>query len=515
MNRDSIWYKLAYPVGILLPWILTPFVFFIASFIPKANLPLLYLTVVVFFAINVTLELALINALSSFFAFSFFFAEPYGSIMIHHNEDLLMIIIFLLVSLLVGYIATQHKQNIQKIRIRELMTDIELELLEKLPKALNTHEVIDAMRDALQPWKDNCVLITQSDKWVTHPIIRRMTNLKKTNLERLLDLRLTPDLIYKIPELQEEHDVYFLYNSQQVIGLLKISISNIQYLPKDIFLLLLHQVNISLERTRLSADLEKEKIAKENELLRSALLSSVSHDFRTPLTTMIGATSTVIELGEHLDKQQTRELLETVLEEAQRLNRYTQNLLDMTRLGFGRLTLERDWVTLEEIVSVVKKRLKPLLIHNELKADIDPNLPSLYVQSALIEQALFNIIDNAIKFSPAGMSIDIHCWKEGPNIIIDICDQGPGIAEEDRYKVFERFHTANKGDRRRSGSGLGLTICQGMIMAHGGVVSIHENPRANTTEGNPGCCVRIQLPIEENQGENKVDYTLSDSASHE
>lgn len=513
MNRDSIWYKLAYPVGILLPWILTPFVFFIASFIPKANLPLLYLTMVVFFAINVTLELALINALSSFFAFSFFFAEPYGSIMIHHNEDLLMIIIFLLVSLLVGYIATQHKQNVQKIRIRELMTDIELELLEKLPKALNTQEVVDAMRDALQPWKENCVLIIKGDKWATHPMIRRLTHLRKTNIETLLDLRLTPETIKQIPDLQQEHDVYFLYNSKQVIGLLKISIHNIQYLPKDIFLLLLHQVNISLERTRLSADLEKEKIAKENELLRSALLSSVSHDFRTPLTTMIGATSTVIELGEHLDKQQTRELLETVLEEAQRLNRYTQNLLDMTRLGFGQLHLERDWVTLEEIISAVKKRLKPLLIQNELKAEIDTNLPSLYVQSALIEQALFNAIDNAIKFSPANASIDIYCRKEDKSIVIDVCDQGPGIAEDERQKVFERFHTANKGDRRRSGSGLGLTICQGMIMAHGGKVSIHANPKRTFDAINPGCCVRIELPIAENLGEKNPDHALLDSAS--
>jgi two-component system, OmpR family, sensor histidine kinase KdpD len=514
MNRDSIWYKLAYPVGILLPWILTPFVFFIASFIPKANLPLLYLTMVVFFAINVTLELALINALSSFFAFSFFFADPYGSIMIHHNEDLLMIIIFLLVSLLVGYIATQHKQNVQKIRIRELMTDIELELLEKLPKALNTQEVVDAMREALKPWKENCVLITKGDKWATHPMIRRLTHMRKTNLEDLLELRLTPEVINDIPSLQEQHDVYFLYNSKQVIGLLKISISNIQYLPKDIFLLLLHQVNISLERTRLSADLEKEKIAKENELLRSALLSSVSHDFRTPLTSMIGATSTVIELGEHLDKQQTRELLETVLEEAQRLNRYTQNLLDMTRLGFGQLQLECNWVTLEEIISAVKKRLKPLLTQNELKTEIDPDLPSLYVQSAFIEQAIFNIIDNAIKFSPPNASIDVYCRKEGEQIFIEICDHGPGIPEEEREKVFERFHTADKGDRRRSGSGLGLTICQGMIMAHGGKVSIHANTQKSFGRSHPGCCVRIELPIIENPEEKNPDPLL-DPASNE
>lgn len=491
--------RFAYPIGILFPWLLTPLAFLITDYLPKTNVPLLYIVMVVFIAINVTVELAIINALSSFFAFSFFFAPPTRSIMIHQDEDLLTILLFLLTSVLVGYMATKHKKNVQKIRMREFMTDIELELLEKLPKALNTQDVVNAMREALQPWKENCVLITHNDNWATHPMIRRMTNLRKTYLEELLELRLTPEMIKRIPELEQEHDVYFLYNTRQVIGLLKISIENIQYLPKDIFLLLLHQVNISLERTRLAADLEKEKIAKENELLRSALLSSVSHDFRTPLTTMIGATSTVIEFGDHLSKAETTELLKTVLEEAQRLNRYTQNLLDMTKLGFGHLQLECDWVSVEEIISVVKKRLKPLLIQNDLKHDISPNLPPLYVHAAFLEQAIFNVIDNAIKFSPKGASIDVDCFKEQDKIIITICDHGAGIPEEEREKVFERFHTAEKGDRRRSGSGLGLTICQGMIMAHGGKVSIHANPQRLADKKNPGCCVRIELPITESE----------------
>jgi len=484
--------KFAYPIGILFPWLLTPVAFLIADYLPKANIPLLYITMVVFIAINVTVELAIINALSSFFAFSFFFAQPYGSILIHEDEDLLTVLLFLLTSALVGYMATKHKQNIQKIRMRELMTDIELELLEKLPKALNTNDVVDAMRDALKPWDENCVLITHQDDWLTHPMIRRMSNLRKTYLEELLELKLTPAVITTIPQLEEEHDVYFLYNSRQVIGLLKIAITNVKDLPKDIFLLLLHQVNISLERTRLSADLEKEKIAKENELLRSALLSSVSHDFRTPLTTMIGATSTVIELGEYLDKKQTKELLDTVLEEAQRLNRYTQNLLDMTRLGFGQLRLERDWVSVEEILSVVKKRLKPLLTRNDLQQEISPDLPPLYVHAALLEQAIFNVIDNAIKFSPEGATIDVCCSKQESNIIINIYDKGPGIPEDERERVFERFHTAEKGDRRKSGSGLGLTICRGMIAAHGGTVTIHNGRHQSAG----GCCVRISIPIE-------------------
>jgi two-component system sensor histidine kinase KdpD len=497
MKIELILRKFAYPIGILFPWLLTPVAFLVTDYLPKANVPLLYIVMVVFIAINVTVELAIINALSSFFAFSFFFADPYGSIMINHDEDLLTILLFLLTSVLVGYMATKHKKNVQKIRMREFMTDIELELLERLPKAIDTKDVVAALRDALKPWQEHCVLITHEDNWATHPMIRRLTNLRKTYLEELLELRLTDEVIKKIPELEQEHDVYFLYNSRQVIGLLRIAAENIPHLPRDIFLLLLHQVNISLERTRLAADLEKEKIAKENELLRSSLLSSVSHDFRTPLTTMIGATSTVIEFGEHLDKQQTHELLSTVLEEAERLNRYTQNLLDMTRLGFGQMRLDCDWVSVEEILGVIKKRLRPLLTKNYLTESIGPDIPPLYVHAAFLEQAIFNIIDNAIKFSPPSASIDIECIKEDDKVVITICDHGTGIPEDEREKVFERFHTAEKGDRRRSGSGLGLTICRGMIVAHGGAVSIHPNPKRRDDRRNPGCCLRIELPIQE------------------
>lgn len=435
--------RFAYPIGILFPWLLTPFAFFITDYLPKTNVPLLYISMVVFIAINVTVELAIINAISSFFAFSFFFAEPYHSVVIHNDEDLLTASLFLFTSVLVGYMTTQHKNTIQKIRFRELMTDIELELLEKLPKALNTDDVIRALREALIPWKERCVLITPQENWATHPMIRRLSHQRKTDLEELLGHRLSDHYEQEISELERVHDVYILYNSRNIIGLVKIAVEDLKHLPKDIFVLLMHQVNISLERTRLAAELEKEKIAKENELLRSALLSSVSHDFRTPLTSMIGATSTVLELGEQLSPPQINELLTTVLEEAQRLNRYIQNLLDMTRLGFGQLRLELAWVTIEEVMSVTKKRLKPLLINNDLLLDISPNVPPLYVHSALLEQAIFNIVDNAIKFSPPGAPIKARCYATQQQIFIDICDQGPGIPEDERERVFERQESIN------------------------------------------------------------------------
>jgi two-component system sensor histidine kinase KdpD len=203
-----------------------------------------------------------------------------------------------------------------------------------------------------------------------------------------------------------------------------------------------------------------------------------------------------MEMGDTLTPAQERELLESVLSEAQRLNNYTQNLLDMTRLGRGELRLDRSWVSIEEIVNVTLKRIRPLAESHHLHVRMATPLPLLRVHPALIEQAIFNVLHNALKFSPAGTDVILSCYAEQPEVagqgsqlVIEISDQGPGIEESEREKVFRMFHTAEQGDRRVAGSGLGLAICRGMIGAHGGSVSVSEGPAGR------GCLVRIKIPV--------------------
>lgn len=255
---------------------------------------------------------------------------------------------------------------------------------------------------------------------------------------------------------------------------------------------------LAARRTRLLTDLAQERVEKERELLRSSLLSSVSHDFRTPLTAMIGATTTLMEMGDTLTKEQQRELLESVLSEAERLNNYTQNLLDMTRLGRGELRLERSWVSIEEIINVTMKRIRPLAESHQLEVSMAPSLPLLRVHPALIEQAIFNVLHNALKFSPSGTAVRLSCHESRTAadrvLVVEISDEGPGIEVAERENVFRMFHTAEKGDRRVAGSGLGLAICKGMIGAHGGSVEIADGATGT------GCLVRISIPVAEQPG---------------
>jgi K+-sensing histidine kinase KdpD len=244
------------------------------------------------------------------------------------------------------------------------------------------------------------------------------------------------------------------------------------------------------ERARLLERLEAERLVVETERLRTALLSSVSHDLRSPLAAVIGAASSLTAYGERLSDAERHELLESIRSESERLDRYIQNLLDMTRLGSGPIQLRRGWIGLDELLASAAGRLRKLFPDIDLVVEIETGLPPLHVHAALVEQALFNVLENAAKFSPAGEPIRVRARREpGERLTVDIVDRGPGIPEAERAKVFDLFYTAARGDRAPAGTGLGLTIVRGMIGAHGGKVA------ALPGDGGTGTTIRLTLPL--------------------
>ncbi|MFI0474107.1 ATP-binding protein [Halomonas sp. HMF6819] len=248
--------------------------------------------------------------------------------------------------------------------------------------------------------------------------------------------------------------------------------------------------NVASESRRRLSALSAARLAEEQERLRSALLASVSHDLRTPLSSIIGAASSLRALDAQLSDSDRRALLDSVLGESERLDRYIQNLLDMTRLGHGELKIERDWISLDDLIATVRRRLAGALQGLTLELRFAPgNLPLLYVHPALIEQALVNVLENAARFSPPGGVIEILAFTDdaATSLTIAMTDQGPGIEPERREKVFDMFYTG--GDRSPHGSGLGLAICKGMVGAHGGQVRAEANPEGQGTR------IVITLPL--------------------
>ena len=247
----------------------------------------------------------------------------------------------------------------------------------------------------------------------------------------------------------------------------------------------------AISRTQLTKALEIANVTSETEKLRSALLSSVSHDLRSPLASIIGAAETLSNYRHAMDEADQNSLLAAIHLEGERLDRYIQNLLDMTRLGHEGLSLKRDWIGVDELVGSAVRRLKRYLAQVDVEIFIPDEPISLFVHAALIEQAIFNVLENAAKFSPQDEAVEIEVKKLNDECVqISICDHGVGIPEEERNQIFDMFYTMQRGDRGQSGTGLGLTIVKAIIGAHMGQIS------ATAGQDQRGTCIRIVLPIQ-------------------
>jgi two-component system, OmpR family, sensor histidine kinase KdpD len=242
------------------------------------------------------------------------------------------------------------------------------------------------------------------------------------------------------------------------------------------------QTALALERAALSEETEAARREVEKEQLRSSLLSSVSHDLRTPLAVITGAASTLLQATSvgatsnpstsaqpepaiMLDEAARLDLTRSILEEAERLNRLIRNLLDMTRLDSGMSRLKEEWLPLEEVVGPALHRLDAQLVGREVRIDLPSDLPPVAGDAVLLEQAFINLLENAARHG-AG-PIDIRAWSSAGEVTVEIADRGPGIPAGQEALIFEKFHRA-VSDGSPSGAGLGLSICRAIVAAHGG-----------------------------------------------
>lgn len=244
------------------------------------------------------------------------------------------------------------------------------------------------------------------------------------------------------------------------------------------------QIAAALERARLADEAKHAELRAQTEEMRSSLLSAVSHDLRTPLATITGA-ATALRDDSGLSTSTRSELMESIVDEAERLERLVTNLLDMMRMESGGFALKRDWVPLDELIGAALTRLETRLEERDVRVSLAPDVPLVHVDPVLFGQVFVNLLENALKYTPQGSPIEISAWSEGACAGIEVSDHGPGIPEGAEVRVFEKFYRgAHVG---ASGAGLGLPICKGIVEAHGG--TIRAQSRA---EG--GASFRISLP---------------------
>ncbi|MBR1222763.1 sensor histidine kinase KdpD [Bradyrhizobium sp. U87765 SZCCT0131] len=252
---------------------------------------------------------------------------------------------------------------------------------------------------------------------------------------------------------------------------------------------LMDQAALAIERVHLVEDIDRVKRTVETDRLRSALLTSISHDLKTPLASVLGSASALRDFSAKLGDAEKADLLATIIDESERLNRFIANLLDMTKLESGAVTPNFALHDLGDIVGSALRRASKILTQHRVELSLQHDLPMLELDAVLFEQVLFNLLDNAAKYAPSDSTIELRSWREMDSVCLQILDQGDGIPADDLPRIFDKFYRAQKGDHVRAGTGLGLAISRGFVEAMHGTITA-----ANRTDRH-GAVLTIRLPI--------------------
>jgi two-component system sensor histidine kinase KdpD len=433
---------------------------------------------------------AVLAAVLCFLSYNFFFLEPRFTFFIGARQGVATVLLFLIAALVAGRLASRLRAQVMALRAVNAHTTALQALSRQLANAADAGQVSKAGRDAIrralgaeaiihfgEQQLDNDHLLGVDEKGRAAADWARANGLPAG---RFTDT-LSASEWWLLPLVAEGR-------SDGVVALRFAATERLGEEQRRLAEAMTEEIAQAVVRTQLVADLEDARVTGETERLRSALLSSVSHDLRSPLAAIIGAASSLDNYSEGMSPEDRHSLLETVRLEGGRLDRYIQNLLDMTRLGHGGLTLNRDWIGVDELMGSATARLMRYQPAAQFDLRIDDGLAPLWVHPALIEQALFNVLENAAKFSPPDEPVTVTARDVDGQLRIDVRDHGPGIPEDERKRIFDLFYSVERGDRGREGTGLGLTISQGMIGAHGG--SIEALPGL----GGRGTTIRITLP---------------------
>ena len=461
-----------------------------------ANLGLIFLTVVLVVAVRTRMSVAVYTAIVCFLGYNFFFTEPRNTLAISNASDVLAVVLFLVVALISGHLASRLARQVASLRAAQARSRILLMLGQQLAASTDAQAICDIGVAALAQAIDAEVAIlvpAAVGGWEVRAAAPVQFTLQPAEIVEADSLGEEGIPEMPAPSASPSPWVTPLGSTNWRAGIVVLrahSPSTAEAERRSLAQEMVQDIGMALERGHLAEALEEARVQGETDRLRNALLSSVSHDLRSPLASMIGAASTLADYESRLPASERRELVDSILHEGQRLDRYIQNLLDMARLGHGTLTLRRDWIDANEVALAAVARLRRYHPAVEVKTRLLQETLLLYVHPALIEQALFNILENAAHVSPPERPVEIALFPDEGVLRIEVSDEGPGIPAEERKRIFDMFFSVSRGDRAPKGTGLGLSICRGMIGAHGGTVEALTRARGGTT-------LRVTLPLPE------------------
>lgn len=475
--------------------------------VANTNLVLVYVLAVVVVALKYGWRPALTASCLAFLSFNFFCTEPRYTLHVTRQDELATLFFLLVIALACGPAASQIRRQFILLRDANRYSEAMRSLGQKLSVAEDPSAIWKALHKVIsESLPVDCLIVpTNSDYESWPPANEKFITIDIAAIDwarrnHHISGRFTDTLS------ASQWTIFPISKDKLSIAcaVIKFPATTTILVPGDMTLItaIANQGADTWRRTQLVRDLESAKVKTEVEQLRSALLSSVSHDLKSPLAAMMGAAESLQLLDKQLKARDRKELTDTIVQESRRLDSYIQNLLDMTRLGYGTLKIERDWVSIADIVGSALIRLKRYYPNVKTETQFQDAAPVLYVHAALIEQALFNILENGARFTPLNEKIHVTISTPANLCSITIEDKGPGIPIDQREKIFDMFFVVAEGDKKTQNTGMGLAICKGMIGAHGGSVYAMEG------EGHNGTKFVVELPLDEPPKTDSVDKEI-------
>lgn len=471
---------------------------FVNRIFPVESLSLFFLVAVLAVAARFGLWPSIVASGLAFLSYNFFLTEPFFTFEIANQDLVLTLFLFLAVAVVTGNLAARLRDQARAQRAIAKRTANLFDFSRKVASVASLDDVVWAAVTHVASTMQCSSMILMPDASGRLAIVGGMP--PEDQLEARD--RGAAEWAWEKREpagwsSQTLPSATWLFlpmkSADRIHGLLGVQFGTRQYITTEERRLLdslVDQVGLAIERTKLSSDMEQTRLLAETESLRAALLSSVSHDLRTPLVSIIGAATSLVDADEALGQSGRRSMAETIRDEGERLNRYVQNLLDMTRLGYGALKVARQPVDLREVVGRALRRLDRDLAGHRIVRHLPASLTEVSGDAVLLEQVVTNILDNAVKYAPAGSAVTLSAEESGSEMVLAISDEGPGIPENDRARVFDMFFRVRAGDGQPGGTGLGLAIAKGIVDAHGG--SIRAEP---ARKDGSGTRIVMTLPV--------------------
>lgn len=454
----------------------------------RSNLTMVYLLGVVVSAIALGRGPAIVTSVLSVAMFNFTFVPPRFTLRVADTQYLVTFAVMLTVAVVIGTLTAWLRDQLEQTRRRERRMEAMYRLSRDLAVAESEAAVIEATRHRIAGLLDAdvAVHVNGADR-APAPLPGDPESGAAAAV--LACGRSAGAGTRHVPEVRGLHVPLAVAGRR--LGVLSVR-PRTHSDPRDpdrvpLLEALAGQAALALERCRLSREAQLERTRAEAERARNALLSSVSHDLRTPLAAITGAATNLRDDAGALSEPTRRELAETIADEAQRLNRLIGDLLEMTRLESGAIRARREWHSLEEIVGAALGRLEPQIGDRPVRVSIPDDLPLVPLDDVMFELVVHNLVENADRYSPAGAAIEVEATVEAGALRMSVADRGTGLSPGEERRVFEKFYRGSAAGRR-PGTGLGLAICRAIVEAHDGRIA------ASCREGG-GAVFTVWVPI--------------------